>query len=122
MESIMIELVPLIGSFSWQLVPWFDMSMGMLSEGLVGLVLGVVQWTVLRKKIRGAGWWIVISMLAWASNAILVAVLGRTLHIPNDERIWWLVSLMGGIVLGLVTATGMVWLVSRRGRNGMVRS
>ena len=118
----MIEMVPWIASFSWQIVPWFDMSMGMLTDGLVGLVIGVAQWPVLRKKVRSAGWWVVISMLAWASNAVLVAVLSRTLHIPSDERIWWLVSLIGGIIPGLVSATGMVWLLSRMRRDTMPRS
>lgn len=122
MEEIMREMVPWIGSFSWRYVRWFDMGMGMLSDGLVGLVIGVVQWPVLRKKVRGAGWWIVISMLAWASIPVLVAILSPILHMPNDERMWWLVSLIGGIIPGIVTATGMVWLLSRRRRDAMPQS
>ncbi len=122
MEEIMNEMVPWMRSFSRQYVPWFELGIGMLSDGLVGLLIGVVQWPVLRKKVRGAGWWIVISMLAWASMAVLVAVLSPILHVPNDERMWWLVSLIGGIIPGIVTATGMVWLLSRGRRDAMPQS
>jgi hypothetical protein len=122
MESIMIELIPRVGALDWRLVPWVDMGMGMLSEGVVGLVIGVAQWPVLRRRVRGAGWWIFISTLAWAGNAILVTALGRTLFGADDESMWRLISLIGGIMPGLVTATGMVWLLSRSGKDAVLRS
>jgi hypothetical protein len=120
MEEIMVEWVPWLGRrFMRQYGPWFEMGMGMLSDGLVGLVIGVIQWPVLRKKVRGAGWWIAVSMLAWASTTVLVAVSSRVLQVPNDEGIWLVVSLFGGLIPGLVTATGMVWLVSRRKKDAV---
>ena len=69
-----------------------------------------------------AGWWIAISILAWAVNAALLNFLSRALFVRDDESMWQLVSLIGGIVPGVVTATGLVWLLSRDGKDAMPRS
>jgi hypothetical protein len=43
---------------------------------LAGIVLGVsvgaAQWLVLRREVYAAGWWIIISALAWATGIGLV--------------------------------------------------
>ena len=43
-----------------------DRVRGALTLSLVGITLGVAQWVVLRDKVRGAGWWIPITVAGWA--------------------------------------------------------
>ncbi|HDQ73581.1 MAG TPA: hypothetical protein ENN19_16010 [Chloroflexi bacterium] len=46
-------------------VPWDSR----LLAGLVlGTTVGVAQWLVLRREVQWAGWWIIVSPLAWATG------------------------------------------------------
>lgn len=47
---------------------------GMLILGLTGLVLGVLQWLVLRNRIANAGWWIPISVGGWSLAFALTGI------------------------------------------------
>jgi hypothetical protein len=42
--------------------------MGYLLGPILGGVLGVMQWFILRKELDWAGWWIVVSILAWTTG------------------------------------------------------
>jgi hypothetical protein len=46
--------------------------MGLLAGPVLGAVLGVVQWLILRKELEWAGWWIPISILAWTTGLTLM--------------------------------------------------
>lgn len=37
---------------------------------LIGLATGLVQWLVLRKKLLGAGWWVVATLAGWGLLAL----------------------------------------------------
>ena len=50
----------------------FTSDMGFLLGPLLGGVLGVVQWSILRKELEWAGWWIIISILAWTMGLTLM--------------------------------------------------
>jgi hypothetical protein len=39
-----------------------------LAGPLLGAMLGIVQWLLLRQEFEWAGWWIVISILAWTTG------------------------------------------------------
>ena len=39
--------------------------LGFLSGFVIGAAAGTAQWLVLRKEVHWAGWWIVVSTLAW---------------------------------------------------------
>lgn len=45
----------------------------LIMYGLFGLVLGCVQWLELRKRIKGAGWWI----LAVSAGLFLIGLITR---------------------------------------------
>jgi hypothetical protein len=40
----------------------------LLAGVVLGLSTGGAQWTVLRREVRWAGWWVIISALAWATG------------------------------------------------------
>ena len=42
------------------------------SGPVVGLGVGIAQWIVLRKEINWAGWWIIISIMAWTTGLNLI--------------------------------------------------
>lgn len=47
--------------------------LGFLMGGaILGAVLGVAQWLILRHEVRWAGWWIVMSIIAWITGLTLI--------------------------------------------------
>jgi hypothetical protein len=51
--------------------------LGVLAGPLIGLTVGSLQWLVLRREVRRAGWWLVVSPLAWTAG--LSGLLGMLL-------------------------------------------
>ena len=57
---------------------WFFALLAVPSEArlLAGIVLGLstgmAQWIVLRQEVHWAGWWVIVSALAWATGLGLV--------------------------------------------------
>lgn len=43
----------------------FSSSSGLFLGAILGLVVGIPQWLILKKEVEWAGWWIIISSLAW---------------------------------------------------------
>ena len=39
---------------------------------LIGLFVGITQWILLRKEVNWAGWWIIISTLAWTTGMDII--------------------------------------------------
>jgi len=55
----------------WKFVPFARAMWCWISGGaMCGLILGVAQWLVLRRRARSAGWWIPANILSWAAGAI----------------------------------------------------
>lgn len=102
-------------SFDWTLwLKWilvsalgwgFGLALGM--DLLIGAVVGLLQWLVLRSLIQGDGWWIPASALGWAGAAGLIAALFQ----PGQavESVIGLAALLIGIGIGVGQ-----WLVLRR--------
>jgi hypothetical protein len=67
---------------------------GVLTEPLLGAAMGTLQWLVLRRTLRQAGWWIVVSALGWT-----VALTGLT------------GQLVVGAVVGAVTGIALELLL-----------
>ena len=51
---------------------YFSREMGFLLGPLLGGVVGIVQWFILRKELDWSGWWIVISVMAWTTGLTLM--------------------------------------------------
>jgi hypothetical protein len=59
-------------------IPIIPAGMGLLSGAIIGVATGIAQWWLLRRQVHWAGWWIAVSMLAWATAlAIGLTVLPR---------------------------------------------
>ncbi len=53
---------------SWPAASW---EAGGITLTLFGLVLGIAQWLVLRRRVSQAGWWVAISAVGWALAAAM---------------------------------------------------
>ena len=125
-------------SFDWTLwIRWLAVTaFGWILGGVLlpelapyvgGLVVGSLQWVVLRQRIRQAGWWILASAvgwtLGWAIAAALVTpeygfltgiVLGAAMGIPQWLILqrqfyragWWIVISPLAWTAGLALLTG----------------
>lgn len=47
-------------------------NMGFFLGPLIGVVIGFMQWLLLRKEFDWAGWWIIISTLAWTTGLTIM--------------------------------------------------
>jgi hypothetical protein len=70
---------------------------------LIGLALGGAQWLLLRRRVAGAGWWIVANLLGWGLVYPLVGNSWNNL----------LEFMMLGLVPGAVTAIVLGLLITR---------
>ena len=46
--------------------------MGYFFGPVIGAILGVVQWTILKQEFELAGWWIPISIMAWTTGLVIM--------------------------------------------------
>jgi len=46
--------------------------LGLPAGMLIGLIVGIAQWLLLRKEVNWAGWWIIISTMAWTTGLNLL--------------------------------------------------
>lgn len=47
-------------------------NMNLLAGTIIGVMVGTMQWLILRKEVDWAGWWIIISALAWTTGLTLM--------------------------------------------------
>jgi hypothetical protein len=73
--------------------------------GVVGAIVGALQWLVLRGRVGRAGWWVLASTLAWMVSAVLggVGALAAGVDVVAD--------LLRVILDAALTGVGMVWLL-----------
>lgn len=82
-----------------------------LSVAVGGLLVGWLQWRLLRKRSRRPGWWVPACIVAWTLAAATVGLSGL---VPGSG---WLALfslgsiLLGGVVLGAASGGVLVWLL-----------
>jgi hypothetical protein len=86
-----------------------------LGIGLVaGTLLSLFQWPVLRRAVRGAGWWVPAHAVAWAAGMV-VAFAGVGAIDPERPLLAAGIGAATGLAMGAVVAalTGLalVWLI-----------
>ena len=72
---------------------------------LGGLLVGVLQWPVLRPHTLGAAWWVLGSAAGWAAGGSVVVLNDRLLpRVPGlfGALLYVVVLLLGGLLLGLI--------------------
>lgn len=81
---------------------------------LFGLIIGVIQWPVLRREIPNAIPWVLASVAGWALGAYLSqAVLNLlvTGDVINPAVTTAVISGITGLVAGGITGLALVWIV-----------
>lgn len=74
--------------------------------GLVlGLPMGLVQWRLLKQKDIAATLWPLINVVGYLFAAVIIVFL-------SGEGREWIIILMG-VLVGVVTGLGMMWLLRR---------
>ena len=84
---------------------WTGVAIALIGSGTLGAVIGLAQWLVLRRYLRGSGWWVLATAIGYA----VPLALGPLFPLPQPP---WLAGgmmfLLFGIVLGVLQ-----WLVLR---------
>jgi hypothetical protein len=82
---------------------------------LVGIILGALQWLVLRRRISRSGWWVVASLFGWALAVSIVQSLDQFgLMRGLSETIGLIFGFgLAGTVVGIVTGGLLGWLLSQ---------
>jgi hypothetical protein len=75
--------------------------MGLFSGMVIGATAGTAQWLLIRKEVHWAGWWIVISALAWATGLSL-APSAESVVLPRIVLSGVMPSVMTGVTLELL--------------------
>jgi hypothetical protein len=78
----------LVSSLGWIIgyilyIMFFSSNFRLLMGPLMGATVGIAQWFVLRKGVDWAGWWIIISILAWTTGLTLVPGLLTSGSLPG---------------------------------------
>ena len=90
----------LVSAVGW-LVGW------LLGEIGVGLGVGLMQWLVLRPRVRQANWWIPASAVGWAVGVVIVMTV-----FPPETGPW------AGATLGSSIGVGQALILSYWGYRG----
>ena len=80
----------------------------LLNLAIFGVILGVLQWLLLRKKIHSAGWWVLANIVGMMLGSLVIDTIDTVLQgdSPFD-------FITGSIVLAIITGVCMVWLLKR---------
>ena len=67
----------LLSSLGWIIgyilfIMFFSANLEILFGVVIGGTLGIFQWPILRREFDLAGWWIIISILAWTTGLTLM--------------------------------------------------
>ena len=71
---------------------------------IIAILIGVIQWLMLRRHISRAGWWIFANLIGW-NAASLLAGAGAMVGVLD--------SIPMGISVGAVTGLALAWLLQQ---------
>lgn len=87
---------------------------GVIHGAMVGALLGVAQWLVLRLQVGRASWWIWASMTSWAFGLALGWAIGTVLRSWMGVFLGEVVGLVSGwLIVGAVTGLFLLKLLRR---------
>jgi predicted Ser/Thr protein kinase len=93
------------------LIPLSAIVVGLMFDGVMGLVVGVAQRPVLKPHVERAGRWVLISAVALAAGAVAMGLLAWAIDRPGQEVMYRVAPVIGGIVPGALLASGLVRLM-----------
>jgi hypothetical protein len=86
---------------------------------LFGILIGLVQWPILRREIPHAFTWVIASLVGWAVGAGLSFLIVNLL-VTGDQANLTLVAVLDagltGLFAGLITGLALYWLVRQPDR------
>ena len=88
--------------------------------GVLGLVLGVLQWLVLRRQVARAGWWVLASTVGGVGlvgrlvGGFVASAVGVFEGVFGVGIVVVLGGIVGGAVYGAITGLALVWLLRQR--------
>ena len=83
-------------------IPVVPAGAGVVSGAVIGATTGTAQWTLLRRHVHWAGWWIAVSVAAW-STGMSLAPAARDPLLPR--------IVLAGVMAGAMTGTALTILM-----------
>ena len=101
--------------------PWLILLLAASMGLLLGPILGIPQWWVLRRHVGRAGWWIVANALAWMVGMVVVFAASGKLAVDSSYLLI-LLSIAGsllvaGALVGAIHGLFLVWLLDQQKLN-----
>ena len=86
-----------------------------LIGSVFGVVSGILQWLILRRKLSRAGWWLLANLVGSLVGAIAFSIAIAISEMGN----WGLAAMALGLVFGAgngaITGAALVWLLRQSG-------
>ena len=82
-----------------------------LIGSVFGVVTGILQWLILRRKVARAGWWLLASLLGSLIGLIAVPVAAALGEAGNWDLAVMTFGLVFGAANGAITGAALVWLL-----------
>ncbi len=101
---------------NWTQIPIMSM--------VAGTVLGILQWLVLHKKVKGSLWWIPVSILSWGIGEDVSLTIFDSV---DFSRIPWadnmlisgvIIGMVLGILVGIISGASIIFLMRKPRENG----
>ena len=83
-------------------------------SGIIGLLVGSMQWLILRHKIKHAGWWILILIAGHMISAVAVIVIFNLFKSATFRT-----DILTSILYGAITGAGLVILLMQPSKEKM---
>ncbi len=80
----------------------------LLAGAIIGAVVGLAQWLVLRRVVPSAWWWILATTVAWMAAWALIEPLERSEG--SAIAVAYIVGAIAAGVAGIVTGATLIWL------------
>jgi len=84
---------------------WIDIAYPFTVISVAGIVLGTLQWLVLKNKVRAAHWWIPVSVLSWNIGLYLPYVALGSLDLGLWSETWSISGAIFGVMVGGIVGT-----------------
>jgi hypothetical protein len=105
-------------SSSPEIENWMMLALAAVMGLVLGPILALPQWWVLRRYMQRAGWWIPANALAWMGGMVIVfAAAGLAPeegHMATTILLILVALLFAGVVVGAVHGLFLIWLLQRR--------
>ncbi len=88
---------------------WIEIAYPFAVISVAGVVLGILQWFVLKNKVGLAYWWIPVSVLSWITGLYLPYFIFGPLNLGIWNDVWSISgAVYGGILGGIVGTVGSI--------------